>query len=133
VSAYKREPRPPARIIATISFAITLFSPFALRPCRSGAKINNSEPASQARSLAAGLAALFFGSLLRLRLAGALGGGLLLGLGLFFSLFRLGFLGGRALLYLGLGGSPGGGLFLTGGGRLAGSGLFGGGLFLALF
>src|SRR5699024_5009334 len=77
VSAYKREPRPPARIIATISFAITLFSPFALRPCRSGAKINNSEPASQARSLAAGLAALFFGSLLRLRLAGALGGGLL--------------------------------------------------------
>ena len=27
VSAYKREPRPPARIIATISFAIALFSP----------------------------------------------------------------------------------------------------------
>src|SRR5699024_5993254 len=32
VSAYKREPRPPARIIATISFAITLFSPFAFAP-----------------------------------------------------------------------------------------------------
>src|SRR5699024_2634671 len=32
VSAYKREPRPPARIIATISFAITLFSPFASAP-----------------------------------------------------------------------------------------------------
>ena len=29
VSAYKREPRPPARIIATISFAIALFSPLA--------------------------------------------------------------------------------------------------------
>ena len=30
VSAYKREPRPPARIIATISFAIALFSPLTL-------------------------------------------------------------------------------------------------------
>ena len=52
-------------------------------------------------------------------------GCLFLGFGLF---LRLGFLGGGALFHLGLGGAPGGGLFLAGGLGLFGGGLLGGGL-----
>src|SRR5699024_7005390 len=127
VSAYKREPRPPARIIATISFAITLFSPFAFAP--PSVRGENQLCWNPDGRFPPGVRpALFFGRLFRLGLAAPLGGGLLLRL---FGFFRLGLLGGRALFHLGLGGPAGrGGLFLTGG--LAGGGLFGGGLGLCL-